>query len=93
MMDEGSYQGACGYGTIQTIDNFGRFRGRTTMILTFKRLIMPDGRRAPISAEIIKLHAFPGPQEIRLDRGLEMLIRITSRKLALGTGPASTDAL
>jgi|GEM_PF-5951512 len=54
-MDEGAYQGACGYGTIQTIDNFARFRGRTTMILTFSRLIMPDGRRASISAEMIKL--------------------------------------
>jgi hypothetical protein len=54
-MDEAAYQDACVYGTTQTIDNFGRFRGRTTMILTFNRLIMPDGRRAPISAEIIKL--------------------------------------
>jgi hypothetical protein len=140
VMDEGVYQGARVYGTIQTIDNSGRFRGHTTMILVFNRLMMPDGRRAPISAEIIKLYhapsgefvdvegaiesggrgkttfvhtaigagagallggifgggkgagigsiiggvgglgttAFTGPQEIRLDRGLEMLIRITS---------------
>ncbi|MGH9748059.1 MAG: hypothetical protein ACRD59_18340 [Candidatus Acidiferrales bacterium] len=140
VMDEGAYQGARVYGTIQTIDNSGRFRGHTTMILVFNRLMMPDGRRAPISAEIVKLYhapsgefvdvegaiesggrgkktfvhtaigagagallggifgggkgagigsivgglgglgttAFSGPQDIRLDRGLEMLIRVTS---------------
>jgi hypothetical protein len=116
------------------------FRGHTTMILVFNRLVMPDGRRAPISAEIVKLYhapsgefvdvegavesggrgkktfthtgigagagallggifgggrgagigsivgglaglgttGFSGPQEIKLQRGLEMLIRITS---------------
>ena len=140
VMDDGLYQGARVYGTIQTIDTSGRFRGHTTMILVFNRLMMPDGQRAPISAEIVKLYhapsgefvdvegaiesrgrgkttlvytaigagagallggifgggqgagigsiiggvgglgttAFTGPQEIKLDRGLEMLIRITS---------------
>ena len=140
VMDDGAYQGARVYGTIQTIDNSGRFRGHTTMILAFNRLMMPDGRRAPISAEIVKLYhapsgefvdvegaiesggrgkttfvhtaigagagallggifgggkgagigsiiggagglgttAFTGPQDIKLDRGMEMLIRVTS---------------
>jgi hypothetical protein len=140
VMDAGTYQGARVYGTIQTIDQSGRFRGHTTMILVFNRLMMPDGRRAPISAEIVKLYhapsgefvdvegaiesggrgkktfihtgigagagallggifgggegaglgaiiggagglgttAFTGPQQIRLDRGLEMLVRTTS---------------
>ena len=140
VMDDGMYQGARVYGTIQTIDNSGRFRGHTTMVLVFNRLMMPDGQRAPISAEIVKLYhapsgefvdvegaiessgrgkstfihtaigagagallggifgggkgagigsiiggagglgttAFTGPQDIQLDRGLEMLIRITS---------------
>ena len=140
VMDDGLYQGARVYGTIQTIDTSGRFRGHTTMILVFNRLMMPDGERAPISAEIVKLYhapsgefvdvegaiessgrgkstfvhaaigagagallggifgggrgagigsiiggagglgttAFTGPQEIKLDRGLEMLIRVTS---------------
>ena len=138
VVDEGPYQGARVCGTIQTIDKSGRFRGHTTMILTFNRLMMPDGRRAPISAEIVKLYhapsgefvdvegaiesggrgkstfvhtaigagallggifgggkgagigsiiggagglgttAFTGPQEIRIERGMEMLIRITS---------------
>jgi hypothetical protein len=137
-MDAGDYQGARVYGTIQTIDNSGRFRGHTTMILVFNRLVMPDGRRASISAEIVRLYqapsgefvdvegaiesggrgkntfihtgigagallggifgggrgagigsvvgglaglgstGFSGPQVIKLDRGLEMLIRVTS---------------
>jgi hypothetical protein len=47
VMDQGMYQGARVYGTIQTIDNSGRFRGHTTMILVFNRLMMPDGQRAP----------------------------------------------
>ena len=140
VMDDGIYQGARVYGTIQTIDTSGRFHGHTTMILVFNRLVMPDGERASISAEIVKLYhapsgefvdvegaiesrgrgkttfvhtaigagagallggifgggqgagigsiiggvgglgttAFTGPQQIKLDRGLEMLIRITS---------------
>ena len=140
VVDEGAYQGARVYGTILTIDQSGRYRGHTTMILGFNRLVMPDGRRAAISAEIVKLYhapsgefvdvegaiesggrgkktflhtgigagagallggifgggegagigaviggvgglgttAFTGPQDIRLDRGIEMLIRITS---------------
>ncbi|MGA7626575.1 MAG: hypothetical protein WB630_21230 [Candidatus Acidiferrales bacterium] len=140
VMDQGEYQDARVYGTIQTIDTSGRFRGHTTMILVFNRLVMPDGRRAPLSAEIVKLYhapsgefvdvegaiesggrgkktfihtgmgagagallggifgggrgagigsivgglaglgttGFSGPQEIKLQRGLEMLIRITS---------------
>jgi len=140
VMDQGLYQDARVYGTIQVIDQSGRFHGHNTMILAFNRLVMPDGRRAPVSAEIIRLYhapsgefvdvegaiesggrgkkafihtgigagagallggifgggegaglgaiiggagglgttAFTGPQDIKLDRGLEMLIRITS---------------
>jgi len=140
VVDSGDYLDARVYGTIQTIDTSGRFRGHTTMMLAFNRMVMPDGRRAPISAEIVRLYhapsgefvdvegaiesggrgkktfehtaigagagallggifgggggaglgsiiggagglgttAFTGPQVIRLDRGLEMLIRITS---------------
>ncbi len=140
VLDQGEYQEARVYGTIQSITQSGHIKGNTQMVLVFNRLVMPDGRRARIAAEIIRLYhapsgefvdvegaiessgrgkkslvrtgigagagallggifgggkgagigsiagglfglgttAFTGPQEIKLDRGLEMLIRITS---------------
>jgi hypothetical protein len=71
VMDAGDYQGARVYGTIQTIDNSGRFRGH--MILVFNRLVMPVGGLAGLGST-----GFSGPQVIKLDRGLEMLIGVTS---------------
>ena len=37
VMDDGTYQGARVYGTIQTIDSSGRFRGHTTMVLVDRK--------------------------------------------------------
>jgi hypothetical protein len=140
VVDQGDYQDARVYGTIRSITQSGHIKGNTEMVLSFNRLVMPDGRRAPIDAEIVRLFhapsgefvdvegaiesggrgkkslehtgigagagalfgaifgggkgagigsivgglaglgttAFSGPQDIKLDRGLEMLIRITS---------------
>jgi hypothetical protein len=140
VVDQGDYQGARVYGTIRSITQSGHIKGNTEMVLSFNRVVMPDGRRAPISAEIVRLFhapsgefvdvegaiessgrgkksiertgigagagalfgaifgggkgagigsivgglaglgttAFTGPQDVKLDRGLEMLIRITS---------------
>lgn len=47
VMDDGMYQGARVYGTIQTIDNSGRFRGHTTMVLVFNRLMMASALPSP----------------------------------------------
>jgi hypothetical protein len=69
--DAGAYQGARVYGTIQTIDNSGRFRGHTTMILVFNRLVMPDGQRAPISAEIIRLYHAPSGEFVDVEGAIE----------------------
>jgi hypothetical protein len=71
VMDQGLYQGARVYGTIQTIDKSGRFRGHTTMILGFNRLIMPDGRRAPISAEIVRLYHAPSGEFVDVEGAIE----------------------
>jgi hypothetical protein len=140
VVDQGDYQGARVYGIIRSITQSGHIKGNTEMVLSFNRVVMPDGRRASISAEIVRLFhapsgefvdvegaiessgrgkksvertgigagagalfgaifgggkgagigsivgglaglgttAFTGPQEVKLDRGLEMLIRITS---------------
>ena len=71
VLDRGKYQGARVYGTIQTIDNSGRFRGHTTMILAFNRLMMPDGRRAPISAEIVRLYHAPSGESVDVEGAIE----------------------
>lgn len=71
VMDSGEYQGARVYGTIQTIDTSGRFRGHTTMILVFNRLVMPDGRRAPISAEIVRLYHAPSGEFVDVEGAIE----------------------
>lgn len=71
VMDHGEYEGARVYGTIQTIDNSGRFRGHTTMILAFNRLVMPDGQRAPISAEIVRLYHAPSGESVDVEGAIE----------------------
>ena len=71
VMDDGMYQGARVYGTIQTIDNSGRFRGHTTMVVVFNRLMMPDGQRAPISAEIVKLYHAPSGEFVDVEGAIE----------------------
>src|SRR6266436_511295 len=51
VVDQGDYRNARVYGHVVEIDMSGRVRGRTSMMLRFDRLVMPDGRRAPIHAE------------------------------------------
>jgi hypothetical protein len=55
VVDEGTYQNARVYGRISRIDLSGKIEGHTTMMLEFNRLVMPDGRQAPIRAEIVEL--------------------------------------
>lgn len=59
VVDKGDYRGARVYGHITNIDMSGRVDGNTSMVLQFDRLVMPDGRRAPIHAEIIELYHAP----------------------------------
>src|SRR5215470_13603694 len=48
VVDRGDYQNARVYGHIAQIDISGRVKGHTSMMLRFDRLVMADGRRAPI---------------------------------------------
>ena len=59
VVDEGTYQNARVYGRITHIDLSGKIEGHTTMMLEFNRLVMPDGRQAPIGAEIVELYHAP----------------------------------
>jgi hypothetical protein len=71
VMDQGDYQGARVYGHIAQIDMSGRVKGRTSMMLRFDRLVMPDGRRASIHAEIIELYHAPSGEKVDVEGAIE----------------------
>ena len=64
VVDKGEYQNARVYGHVAQIDMSGRVKGHTSMMLRFDRLVMPDGRRAPIHAEIVELYHAPSGEVI-----------------------------
>jgi hypothetical protein len=59
VVDESEYRHARVYGHVSQIDVSGRIKGHTSMMLRFDRLVMPDGRRALIHAEIVELYHAP----------------------------------
>lgn len=71
VVDEGDYQNARVYGHITQIDMSGRITGHTSMMLRFDRLVMPDGRRAQIHAEIIELYHAPSGEKVDVEGAIE----------------------
>jgi hypothetical protein len=71
VVDSGDYQGARVYGHIAEIDPSGKLTGHTSMMLRFDRLMMPDGRRAPIHAEIIELYHAPSGEKVDVEGAIE----------------------
>ena len=71
VVDAGEYRNARVYGHISEIDMSGKVKGRTSMMLTFDRLLMPDGRRAPIHAEIIELYHAPSGEKVDVEGAIE----------------------
>ena len=71
VVDQGTYQNARVYGRIAHIDVSGKIKGRTTMMLKFDRLVMPDGRRAPIRAEIVELYHAPSGEKVDVEGAIE----------------------
>ena len=71
VVDQGDYQGARVYGHIAQIDMSGRVKGHTSMMLRFDRLVMPDGRRAPIHAEIVELYHAPSGEKVDVEGAIE----------------------
>ena len=88
VVDEGVYQNARVYGHIAQIDLSGRIEGHTTMMLEFDRLVMPDGRRAPIRAEIIELYHAPSGEKVDVEGAIESggRGRKTVEHTAIGAG-------
>ena len=71
VVDNGDYQGARVYGHITQIDMSGKLKGHTSMMLRFDRLVMSDGRRAPIHAEIIELYHAPSGVKVDVEGAIE----------------------
>jgi hypothetical protein len=71
VVGQGDYQGARVYGHIAEIDMSGRIKGHTTMMLRFDRLVMPDGRRARIRAEIVELYHAPSGEKVDVEGAIE----------------------
>jgi len=71
VVDNGDYQNARVYGHITQIDMSGKIKGHTSMMLRFDRLAMPDGRRAPIHAEIVELYHAPSGEKVDVEGAIE----------------------
>ena len=67
----GEYQSARVYGHVAEIQMSGKVKGSTTMGLRFDRLVMPDGRRAPIHAEIVELYHAPSGEKVDVEGAIE----------------------
>lgn len=71
VVDRGDYQNARVYGRVAQIDPSGKLTGHTSMMLRFDRLVMPDGRRAPIQAEIVELYHAPSGEKVDVEGAIE----------------------
>ncbi|HYT23996.1 MAG TPA: hypothetical protein VEW05_27610 [Candidatus Polarisedimenticolia bacterium] len=71
VVDQGEYRNARVYGHIAQIEMSGRVKGHTSMLLRFDRLVMPDGRRGFIQAEIIELYHAPSGEKVDVEGAIE----------------------
>ena len=71
VVEEGDYENARVYGHVAQVDLSGRIKGHTSMMLRFNRLVMPDGRRAPIHAEIVELYHAPSGEKVDVEGAIE----------------------
>src|ERR1700752_2106013 len=71
VVDQGDYQNARVYGHITAIQMSGKVKGHTSMVLRFDRLVMSDGRRAPIHAEIVELYHAPSGEKVDVEGAIE----------------------
>jgi len=71
VVDKGDYRDARVYGHIAQIDVSGKIKGHTSMLLRFDRLVVADGRRAPIHAEIVELYHAPSGEKVDVEGAIE----------------------
>jgi uncharacterized membrane protein YccC len=80
------------YGHIAKIDMSGKVKGHTSMVLRFDRLVMPDGRRGPIQAEIIELSTTLR-QVLRTEMGISNTTtgKVSERREELASLPTAAN--
>ena len=71
VVDAGKYRSARVYGHLTEIDTSGSLKGHTSMMLRFDRLVMPDGHRTPIHAEIVELYHAPSGEKVDGEGAIE----------------------
>ena len=71
VVDQGEYRNARVYGHVSQIEMSGKIKGHTSMVLRFDRVVMPDGRRAPIHAELIELYHAPSSEKVDVEGAIE----------------------
>ena len=71
VVDRGQYRNARVYGHISSMTTSGRLKGNTTMMLRFDRLVMPDGRRATIHAELVELYDAPSGEKVDVEGAIQ----------------------
>ena len=71
VVDKGEYRNARVYGHIAQIEMSGKIKGHTSMVLRFDRLVMADGRRAKIHAEIVELYHAPSGEKVDVEGAIE----------------------
>jgi hypothetical protein len=88
VVDKGDYQNARVYGHVAQIDMSGKIKGHTNMMLRFDRLVLPDGRRALIHAEIVELYHAPSGEKVDVEGAIESggRGRKTVEHTAIGAG-------
>jgi hypothetical protein len=88
VVDQGEYRNARVYGHVSQIEMSGKIKGHTSMVLRFDRLVMPDGRRAPIHAELIELYHAPSGEKVDVEGAIESggRGRKTVEHTAIGAG-------
>jgi hypothetical protein len=88
VVDQGEYRNARVYGHVAKIDVSGKIKGHTSMVLRFDRLVMPDGRRAAIHAEIVELYHAPSGEKVDVEGAIESggRGRKTVEHTAIGAG-------
>jgi len=90
VVEKGEYRDARVYGHITEIDMSGKIKGHTSMMLRFDRLVMPDGRRAQIHAEIVELYHAPSGEKVDVEGAIESSGRgrktITHTVIGAGAG-------